>query len=452
MSTLTISGLASGLDTENIIKQLMEIERIPVQRLETRKLELEAERDAWRDLNTRLNSLSSKLTDLKLESTFTSKTATSSNEAVFTATATTGATTGKYEIVVQQLAQAHMVTSTASIDFSSPVSGEFQINGVTVTVSGATSLADIRDAINQTEGVGAEASIIDNRLVLSAASTGAGSTLSFAYVSGSDILKDLGIYDSATSTALYEELRAPQDALLTINGLSVQRSTNEISDAIEGVTLYLKNDSGIQETLTVTNDTQKAIDSIKAFVEQYNSVMDFISTKLEEGELQGDPTLMRVQDALKRMASDRYDLNNTYRSFGDIGITTTDESQELSFDPAGKLHIDETKLQEALDKDPLAVYNFFKDGIVPELETYIDSLITTGTGVLSAKEQGLEQTLRDIDEQIARLEERLKLREANLKRQFLEMEKAIATLQNQGNWLAGQIAGLPGFGAPDNKS
>ncbi|MBC7334834.1 MAG: flagellar hook protein, partial [Clostridia bacterium] len=94
MPTMTISGLASGLDTDEIIRQLMEIERIPVTRLERRKADLEVDKNAWKDIGSRLTNLLGTLTSLKLASTFKAKTAASSNEKVLTATATAAAAAG----------------------------------------------------------------------------------------------------------------------------------------------------------------------------------------------------------------------------------------------------------------------------------------------------------------------------------------------------------------------
>ncbi len=610
-SSMIISGLASGIDTENIIKQLMDIERIPIKNLEDRKLDLEARRDAWRDINTRISSLDSTLTALKLESTYTSKLATSSSEEAFTAAATSQAVNDTYSITVNKVAKAHTIVSTGTLNFSTPLTGDFTVNGVAVSVNNAASLDDIRDAINNTTGVDAKAIIIDGRLVISHASTGVGNDLSFGYLSGDNILKDLGIYDSDTGTNTYLQLQAAQDAEFVVNGLTVTRQANTISDVIEGVTLTLKNATGIQETLTVANDTQKAIDKIQAFVDQYNSVMDFISqklytdTELEEssdsdvgknnGTLQGDPTLSRIQNTFKSIMSGFVFGAGTYTSLSDIGITTGNKDMEFSFDPTGKLTVDTDKLREALETDPVAVKELFfnevnvasaanggtvaassehssgnfpassildgdntqvgwgsgngwnddtqgvfpdwveisftqtytlekikvftldsatypadqygiKDyelqywdgavwqtietvtgntqgeiehylnsiktekikiqindsndgqyarlveveaytngGLVAELSSYIDSLITAGTGILSAREEGLEKTLADIDEQIEQMEDRLALRERNLQQQFLAMERAISTLKNQSNWLAGQIASLPGF-------
>ena len=622
------SGLASGLDTEAIIKQLMDLERIPLTRLEERKDQYNVEKNAWHDIYTRLSSLESKLSDLKLSSTFTGMKATSSNTSALTATAASNAAAGSYRVGVLQLAQAHKVASekplvygvatelftdtftdatytsslatlnnlsqdttnglirldsgttgnitsnattvnagnggrmtltvnqlerpnanyvyqyrtfdgtswsgwqtlanlttdasneyktysfTADIDSnvqqiqmmatlngnigSVPtiipmladwtasfqpaeaitadttalgLSGSFSISVGSetrnITVSATDSLQSIASLINTLPpegetGPGAgdivTASVIDHRLVITSKTTGADGAITFSDPEG--VLNKLGLVDSGGAILPEAVVQDAQDAEFTIDGLTITRPTNTVNDVIQGVTLNLlaitdTNGNGVidpAETLSldIGRDTQKAVDAVKAMVDQYNSVMDFISTKAgDEGDLQGDPTLARFQNSLWQLMTDRISgLTGDYQTPWSIGISTGANvgGGSLTFDRSGKITLDTAKLTAALEADPDAVVAVFtndgKTGLVDRLESYLTALVRSGDGIIPSREQSLQNIMDDIDDQVARMEDRLAMKEEQLRRQFTAMEQALAALQSQGDWLAGQIASL----------
>lgn len=460
MPIMQISGLASGLDTESIIQQLMALERQPVTLLETRKADLDVKYSAWGDVRTRLTSLQSPLTNLKLSSTFTAKKATSSDESVLTASAGTAAAAATYTVEVNSLAKAHIVASAQGA--TAPEGGTFTINSVQITVNPNATLADVREAINNA-GAGVTAQLIDDRLVITSNTTGTAGTISFSDDPTTNVLEDLGVLVSGSPNTV----QAAADAALTINGLDVIRSTNTITDVIEGVTINLKDTTASPVTLTVANDTEAITGAVQAFVDQYNSVMDFLATKMgktatgEPAELFGDPTAARVQQQLKQLVTDRVaGLTGNYTSLADIGITTADTTAELGFSQAGKLTIDTAKLEAALADDPDAVAALFNSntdttkGVAVRLASYVDSLVKYGTGVgagiINNRQDMISEQMKDLEDQIARWEDRLTMREERLWRQFTALETALSTMQAQGAWLSQQILTLPGFQAANS--
>lgn len=482
MAGLYISGLASGLDTELLIKQLMELERTPVKRLQQRKSTLQIQKGAWHDLYTRLSTLQSKLSELKLAYTFNSYKATSSNPDVLTASTGSGATAGSYHVGIIQLAQAHKVAGAKYSSVTEPLglSGTFYITVASktryVTISNTDSLQNIKNLINTVTpeggtGPGAgdivTATIVDNRLIITSKTIGEAGEISFS--DPDHILENLGLVDSTGNILSEANIQAPQDAKFTIDGITVTRSTNSVSDAIPGVTLNLlgitdKNYNGIIESgetinLQVSRDTQRAVDAIQAFVNQYNSVMDFISTKIGKGgDLQGDPTLARIQQTLWKMVTEIVEgTSGKYRTLWDIGISTGSVvgSGTLTFDRSGKLTLDTSKLTAALEDDPEAVLALFENiadkGVAEKLDTYINALVRSGDGILTTKEQSLQDIMDDLEEQINRLEERLAAKEEQLKKQFAAMEKALSMLQSQGAWLSSQIMGLNAYSSAARK-
>jgi flagellar hook-associated protein 2 len=141
-------------------------------------------------------------------------------------------------------------------------------------------------------------------------------------------------------------------------------------------------------------------------------------------------------------------LTVDYQTPWSIGISTGANvgSGSLTFDRSGKITLDTEKLAAALEADPDAVVAVFtndgKTGLVDRLESYLTALVRSGDGIIPSREQSLQNIMDDIDDQVARMEDRLAMKEEQLRRQFTAMEQALAALQSQGDWLAGQIASL----------
>ncbi|HOM72766.1 MAG TPA: flagellar cap protein FliD N-terminal domain-containing protein, partial [Armatimonadota bacterium] len=119
--TSSVSGLVSGMDTDGIISKLLELERIPIRRLETQKQMLKAKLTAWQDANTRILALKTKAELLANSSTFDSKLITSDDESIIKGKANYNAQTGTYFIRVDRLARAHQEKSDGYTDISSIV-------------------------------------------------------------------------------------------------------------------------------------------------------------------------------------------------------------------------------------------------------------------------------------------------------------------------------------------
>jgi flagellar hook-associated protein 2 len=357
------------------------------------------------------------------------------------------------------------------------LSGRFGItvgnDTVQVQVESNYSLNDIKNAINSaatSQGKSlVTASVVDNRLVITSNTTGSAGQMRFQDLEGS-VLQALGLIDAQGNLAEGVEIQRAQDAVLWVDGLMVTRSANVISDVLPGVTLNLlsvtdangngQRDPAEEVVLEVKPNQQAAVEAVKKFVEQYNSAMDFIASKLgktatgEAGDLFGDPTLARIQQSLRDLVFRKVDITGTkYTSAGTVGLSTgAYNTGSLDFDRSGKLTLDETKLVQALEEDPEGVYQLFASsgGLARRLEDYLKQLTRLGTGtnpavgegVIGTKQKMLDLTIKDIDNQIARWEDRLARREEQLRRQFTAMESMLGNLQSQANWLAGQIASL----------
>jgi len=435
------SGMISGLDTDELIRQLMAIERRPITLMKQKISRIEEQQSAWRDVNTRLSNLESKLKELLNEDLFAAMKATSSAEGVARASVRAGAPAATYRVEVKQLAQAY-VGAGAKVDLSATVAAEGSLTvkvgdqETVVTVKAGASLQDVAKAINdQVEGIRASVVNVDGqqaRLVLESLTPGAQHTVEVQGDAG--LLTELGLQHGL------ETIRVAQNAIFTVNGLEIERSTNEISDALEGVTFTLE---GLGETtITVSQDLDAIVSKIKAVVDQYNSFYTFSQEKLaKDAVLQGDSALIqlvsRVRSALTEPIGQRSDwTTGGLNQLALIGIATTRE---------GTLTLDETVLREKLAEDPLAVQRLFtakEDGLTGVARRAVDLIqqYTRSSGLISSRQSMYRDMIDDINEQIDSLELRMQRREEMMRAQFIRMEQMLATLNAQATALAGQLA------------
>ncbi len=200
VSGVAFDGLASGLETQEILEKLMEIEREPMRRLEGQREEKEAEKGAWEDINAGLSSFDSSLSPLRDDSTFRSRSVSSSNEDLVSARADTDAVEGHYEIEVQEIATNHRIASNrmGSSDEELGIEAELQINGEFVQIEEGDDLIDIRDAVNAADA-GVRASVVDHHLVLTSQDTGLENFIDLQIEEANDQLDELGLLDSASA-------------------------------------------------------------------------------------------------------------------------------------------------------------------------------------------------------------------------------------------------------------
>ncbi|MGE5589450.1 MAG: flagellar filament capping protein FliD [Bacillota bacterium] len=192
-SPFSIGGLASGIDTESMIQKLMEIEARPLQLLQQKKTDLTSLQGTWRDVNSRLANLQARARDLTKAYLFNAKAATSSDEEIATAVASTSVPSGVYNLSITRLAQAHSIGSKiySSASQQLNLSGTFSLNGKSIQVLTTDTLNSLANKINNTSGTGVTASVMtisgsEYRLVLTSNSTGQNSAINFNTVTSSD--------------------------------------------------------------------------------------------------------------------------------------------------------------------------------------------------------------------------------------------------------------------------
>ncbi len=458
VSGVSFSGLASGLDTDEIMEQLMHIESRPLRQLEEKEQLQKLQQEAWQEFNMLLSNLDSSLSPLRQSSTFGSYQAQSSDEKLLSASTTQETEEADYRIQIGQLARAHRVASdevtgelSESIDFGE--SGEMSFDLVVdedtthqVTVYDTDTLRDVRDRINAVEDYGIKASVVADHLVLQAEDTGGDSQIQLNDIEGEDLLQQLGVLNQQGE--FEQVLTEPQDAEFTVDGLSVTRGTNYgIDDVIDGVTLDLHGASGGETVnLSVRQDTQQAVEAAQEFAAQYNQVQTQIGQLAgEEGLLAGDGTLRRLQSSLRTNFTSPVSLqgDQQYSMLAEVGVEV---------DRDGEMSVDADQLSQALAENPEDVQLLFSgresshgaDGAARRLGDHLTGYLRYGDGILDRQDAMYDRMLRTTADRIESTRRRLERREENLSRQFTQMENMLSEVQSQGQWLEGQIQNLPG--------
>ncbi len=476
MSDVTFSGLATGMDTDSIVSQLMDIERLPIDRLEAKKTSEKKKLDAYAQFKSIIDDLKDAAGAMTLTSQVRTSKINLSSEAAYTATSS-NAISGSYDISVAQLSQVQKNVSEgwASNTDSLLGTGTFTINGTDITITESNnSLAGLTEAINQiSETTGVTATIINNgsdtdpyHLVF----TGTDSSKSFTISSN---LEDATANPIAFNTT---QAQTAQQAVAFIDGIKVVSDTNTISGAINGITLNLNELSqtsyaGTAETgvdpwdwadppvyktdqMRVEPDTDALKEKVTTFVSSYNKAMEWIlsgyaefggatSTTKEDGTeeellgtvLRGDSSINSIKRGLQSLLSNPIDTSGPLKVLSQLGITTQAD---------GTLHQDNSKLDAALQDNYEATVHLLSgegevDGVMKNFNYYLLD-ITSGTdGFYAAKKKSYDSTVNRIDDHIVRMEPRMALKEKTLRAQFLAMEQLVSGFNAQGSFLTQQM-------------
>nr|MBL8457029.1 flagellar filament capping protein FliD [Zoogloeaceae bacterium] len=465
---LIANGVGSGLDINGLVSQLMTVEARPATLLNTREASFQARLSAFGQLTSVLSPMQSALSSLKNTSTFQAMRATVGDSSVATALASTTAAKGNYSLEVQQIAQGQRVVSNATTaptvaagtltfnfgsystdttDPDNPVTTFTQTSSRTVTLEpGKDSLSDLRDAINDAN-IGVRAQIVKNgsidQLIIAGNTEGTGGGFQ---ISGSAGLAGFS-YDASTgASSTLDELEKAQDAILKLDGVTLTRSSNSLTDVIEGVTLnILKADPGKPTKLTVAPDNTSVKTAIENLVKAYNefnttsrTLTSYDAKNKTSSILTGDSTVRSIQSQIRNALGASFPGSGGVSSLSEIGIT---------FNRDGSLSITSSKLDSALNDPDKKVGELFtgmdgKGGLANSLSDSLDGLLRTG-GVLDSRTAGINSSIKAIDEQRERLAVRLEMVEKRYRAQFIALDTLVGSLSQTSTFLTQQLANLP---------
>jgi flagellar hook-associated protein 2 len=461
--SIAVGGLVSGLDTNSMIEQLLELERQPIVKLQQKEAAYQVELSAYGSLKGVLSSLRSAVQGLDSASNLTGFSAVSDNTDLFSASADENATSGSYDITVQQLAEVHKLASGGFSEAEYVGEGTLHLkvgNGSTtdIDISATHTIAEVAQAINDAEA-GVRAGVIFDGtgyfLTLAAHDTGVENVINLTVTDTGDTNDtDMnGLSRLAYEAGVTENLSNIQDAadsIITVDGIAdIHRDTNVITDVIEGVTLALEFAPAApdnQTTLTVSRDLGAVVSKITAFVDAYNETIDLFddyqrydSATETAGVLLGDTTAKSIHNHLNTLVTGTVSGVESFSHLADLGINLNRE---------GQLEVDSSVLNSALDDYFDDVLQFFtqstegSEGFAVRMTDTLDAILSSTQGTLVARTNGIQDSIDDIGDQVERLEMRVLAWETRTRAQFNALEVLLAEYQTTGNYLSQQILSL----------
>jgi len=435
---ITSSGVGSGLDVEGIVTQLLAFERRPLNRLEAKKNDYQAQLSSYGQLNSAISTFQTAMGDLDSLSDFRLFSAISADETAFTATASSQAATGTYNVQVDRLAEAHKISSKVYADTDTTAVGGADLtltigaDSFTIAGAGSLTLEGLRDAVNDAaDNVGVTASIVsedatNNYLVFTSNNTGTDSAITLSGTAA----------DAGNINPTEINIAAELDAQIIVdNTFTINRSSNTISDAISGVTLELKNTTTGNVNLKLERDQEGVIEKVQEFVDTFNDLKDTING-LRAGGLSGDSALLSIEN----------NLRNVFNT-PPVGLTTSKNylvEVGVAFDKNGKLTLDATDLESAINTDFDGLAELFSDddqGYAFRLEGAAATILQEN-GLIDAREDGINRSIDSTDSRIDREGFRLELVEKRLRAQFTALDALVGTLSSTGNFLQSQLSSL----------
>ncbi|REB11167.1 flagellar hook-associated protein 2 [Sporosarcina sp. BI001-red] len=490
---MRIGGLASGMDTESIVNDLMKAERIPLDKLTQKKQYFEWQLNDYRTANRDLKDYSTKLFDNSiLSKNFNAKNVKVSDPSVvdirskgnaedFSGTLTveqlaTNATMQGTKLATgttdgQKLSTLGVTADTVTISIKAPG----MANAKELTFSKDDNISKVMKDITSATGVRAFFDVDSGQIGISSKESGNGA-ITISDVNGGNLASTLGISGSSSDPGKGTN---GTDAKFTYNGLTTSRSSNTFE--IDGMEITLKGKSVEPITFNATTDTEKVFDNIKGFVDDYNKLIEDLNKKIREpiyrsfqplsaeqkkelsdkeveqweekamsGTLRNDPELKSMLTKLRNIMTNPIELGDgTKISLSDIGIKTSNNYLDN-----GKLVIDEKKLKEAIAQNPQGIEKLFNNdskdgggtGIARQLRAEVDSTqknIQKSAGKLgdTNKSFSLGRTLDNMNKQIERFETRLQMSETRYWKQFNAMENAIQRANAQSASLMSSLGG-----------
>jgi flagellar hook-associated protein 2 len=486
---MRIGGLASGMDIDQMVKDLMKAERVPLDKLSQKKTQLEWQRDDYRSMNKLLNDLDQLIFEgIGKQGKFSTKSVSSTNSSVVSATANGDAanTTMAFDVT-------NTATSTTWVGSSKDLTSYKTVGDKTLSftvIDGANKnqgvkTIDIKDGDSvdtivskfNSSGLGVTAfyDTQNKQFVLSKKDTGSKSSLVIDATTAS-FMSEIGFVNA---TGEVSGRTVGKDASFKINGYATTRATNTFE--ISGVT-YTLQQAGTAN-ISVASNTDATVDVIKSFVTKYNETIEAVNKKTSETKYRDYPPLTDEQrkdlsdkeaelwdekaksgmlkgdtilpSGLNTMRQNLYATVATgdakYDQLSEIGITTS-----VNYLEKGKLEINEDKLRKALADNPDAVMKLFTGytdsnknevkGIAKNLRDTIHNTIDkiegkAGKATLTNSQFTLGRELTDVSSRISAFEDRLTQVENRYWRQFTEMEKAIQRSNSQATYLMQQFGG-----------
>lgn len=473
-SGITFSGLGSGLDTASLVERLVQLEGL-------RKAQLESKKDIATDKQKALTKLESLVKALKTKSDAMTETGeflklkgSASREGVLSFDVASSATQGSHTIEIQQLAAfdrwAFDGVADPDADLATGAGQQvtFTAGGTDYAVTidqGASSLKEIASAINDAAEGDVNATVVNVgttsapnwKLVVASKESGeAGRITNFASTITGLTIDGSGPAPDSNTPVSANNLSVGTNAQALVDGLLVERDTNEFEGVIEGVSFTAQSaDLGNPVDISIEPDNAAIKTSLKGFVDAYNELVKYVNeqnTYSEDGgaggALFGDSALSIVRSRIRDAIFD-VDLQTVqddtegYSTLGLVGLAVQKD---------GTIKIDDSKLDEKITANVGALSNLFTDddgngtgvsGIAAKLSEAIASMVDRGVGpngeglksLFGAKGESLQSQISELDKRITEEDYRLDKYEEAMRLRFANLENLMAQLNSQSSAL-----------------
>lgn len=462
---MQISGLMTGLDTQSIVKQLMQVERLPGDRLVAGKTKANALSGALARLNGLVKTMAEAaraVSTTGVPNTWTSQKATSTNTAAATVSALNSAPAGSTSFTVTSVAAAggtvsgeikvaDKATSFVDADFQLTLrtgtditlapgaAGSDSTDLPAITVKAGTSLDALAKQINDDTTLGLSASVVqvaDGAYRLQVVSKTTGANTNVAMIG--DGSADANRLVAGTST-----LQRAADTVLHFGdagaGYDVTSRTKTVTGLLEGVTVTAVKADPNPVTVDVKRDVDAMASKVEAMVKAANEALSNIRINSKpdlenKGANKADGTF--VGNSTTR------DLTNQITNVFVGSAQAIPSMAGVSLDKDGTITFDKAKFTEAYAKDPAKVADTLA-ATADKLEAVGKAASNSSDGMVTVAIRGADALQKDYTDQIKRFDERMKMREEVLMRQYNALDSMLSKLKAQNDWLAGQLKSLP---------
>ena len=441
-------GAGASFDTKSIVEALVQAERAGAEGQVQRKIAVAESKISGIGAAVSILDILKQGAELINDARdFNTLSIQNSAASAINATATNNARAGTNSIEVTSLAKeqrsisAGFSSDTVTLNGGDPTTVDITVNGTTqsLTVESAT-LSSIASAINDAD-LGVSAEIIN---------TGIGSD-SYRLQLVGDAGSDGAFTISSDFDGLsFNNIQTASDAELKVNGVDFVRSTNQISDIIQGVTLNLVNTTDGTETISVIRDTSLAKENIIGFVAMFNEATNEFKKLTDsetDGPLRGDTIFRSMVSQLRSvMISESSAPGDNINSLSSMGIAIDRNGQlvydEAKIDTALNDHYDEVVKIFSANTNDQSRFSTEAGGVAGDIKALIekvtasDGYLTTIEASLTERNAQYQQDLKDIDERMAQVEERYN-------RQFLVMQTIIEEMNSTKDSLVSSLENLP---------
>lgn len=469
MAALSSPGIGSGLDVTSIVNQLVALERRPIEQLQAQTQTIQTKLSSFGLLQSYTANVRDIADRMSKPEFWTATASTSSDPASIGATSTTTATAGSYAIEVSKLAQMQSLASKAYLDKTSVVgTGTLRIElgawdvGLTTFTADATKTAidvtigageDTLEAIKtkiNAANAGVTASIVNDasgaKLVLRSTTTGAKSAVKITATDDDGVNTDaLGLsalaFNPPAAAGQMSQTQASQDAVATINGLTVTSATNKLENVIDGVTLTLAKLTTGPVEVKVALDTATQKKAFADFAKAYSDMNGYITTQTKydaatkkAAALQGDRPTLTLQSNLRSIFLDSSGASTAFARLSDVGLQVQTD---------GSIKVNDTKLTAAL-ADPTEVAKLFtstlsadpaEHGFAVRVKAMANQLIASD-GAITTRSKGLRDAVTRNQSYEQRLEARVAMTKARLTKQYSALDVALSQVSGAGSALS----------------